>query len=41
LETYPATCGPVYGLDISKIIEWIEDHERRSDDSSWLVDQPL
>jgi hypothetical protein len=41
LETYSATCGPVYGLDISKIIEWIEDHERRSDDSSWLVDQPL
>jgi len=41
LETYSATGGPVYGLDISKIIEWIEDHERRSDDSSWLVDQPL
>jgi uncharacterized protein len=41
LETYSATGGPVYGLDISKIIEWIEDHERSSDDSSWLVDQPL
>lgn len=41
LETYSATGGPVYGLDLSKIIEWIEDHERRSDDSSWLVDQPL
>jgi uncharacterized protein len=41
LETYSATGGPVYGLDFSKIIEWIEDHERRSDDSSWLVDQPL
>jgi uncharacterized protein len=41
LETYSATGGPVYGLDFSKIIKWIEDHERRSDDSSWLVDQPL
>jgi uncharacterized protein len=41
LQTYSATGGPVYGLDLSKIIEWIEDHERRSDDSSWLVDQPL
>jgi uncharacterized protein len=41
LKTYSATGGPVYGLDLSKIIEWIEDHERRPDHSSWLVDQPL
>jgi uncharacterized protein len=41
LETYSATDGPAYGLDLSKIIEWIEGHERRPDDSSWLVDQPL
>jgi hypothetical protein len=41
LETYSATGGPVYGLDLRKIIEWIEDHEHRSDDSSWLVDQAL
>src|SRR5215217_8661244 len=41
LERYVRTGQPSYGLDLSKIIEWIEDHERRSDDSSWLVDQPL
>jgi hypothetical protein len=41
LETYSATGGPAYGLDLGKIIEWIKDHERESDDSSWLVDQPL
>jgi len=41
LETYSATGGPVYGLDLSKIIKWIEDHEREPDNSSWLTDQPL
>jgi hypothetical protein len=41
LETYSATGGPVYGLDLSKIIEWIQDRERESDNGSWLVDQPL
>jgi uncharacterized protein len=41
LETYSATGGPVYGLDLSQIIEWIQDRERESDNGSWLVDQPL
>jgi hypothetical protein len=41
LETYSATGGPVYGLDLSQIIEWIQDRERESDKGSWLVDQPL
>jgi uncharacterized protein len=41
LETYSATGGPVYGLDLSYIIEWIQDHERESAESSWLTDQPL
>jgi uncharacterized protein len=41
LETYSATGGPVYGLDLSQIIEWIQDRERESDDGSWLADQPL
>jgi hypothetical protein len=41
LETYATTGGPVYGLDLNKIIAWIQDHERRPDDGSWLVDQPL
>ena len=41
LETYSATGGPVYGLDLSQIIEWIQDRERKADNGSWLVDQPL
>lgn len=41
LETYSATGGPVYGLHLSQIIEWIQDRERESDDGSWLADQPL
>jgi uncharacterized protein len=41
LETYSATGGPVYGLDLSQIIEWIQDRERESDNGPWLVDQPL
>jgi uncharacterized protein len=41
LETYSATGGPVYGLHLSQIIEWIQDRERQSDDGSWLADQPL
>jgi uncharacterized protein len=41
LETYSATGGPDYGLDLSQIIEWIQDRERESDNGSWLVDQPL
>lgn len=41
LVTYSATGGPVYGLDLSQIIEWIEDRERKPDNGSWLADQPL
>jgi hypothetical protein len=41
LETYSATGGPVYGLPLGQIIEWIQDRERQSDDGSWLADQPL
>jgi uncharacterized protein len=41
LETYSATGGPVYGLSLGQIIEWIQDRERQSDDGSWLADQPL
>jgi hypothetical protein len=41
LETYAATDGPVYGLDLSHIIEWIRDREREPDNSSWLIDNPL
>lgn len=41
LETYSATGGPVYGLDLRQIIEWVQDRERESDNGSWLADQPL
>ena len=41
LETYAATDGPAYGLDLNHIIEWIRIREREPDASSWLTDQPL
>jgi uncharacterized protein len=41
LETYSATGGPVYGLHLSQIIEWIQDREREPNNGSWLADQPL
>jgi uncharacterized protein len=41
LQRYAATDGPVYGLDLGRIIEWIQDRERQSGDGSWLNDQPL
>jgi uncharacterized protein len=41
LETYSATGGPVYGLDLRQIIEWVQDRERESDNGSWLADQPI
>jgi uncharacterized protein len=41
LETYGATSGPIYGLDLSAIIGWIQDREREPDSRSWLINQPL
>jgi hypothetical protein len=41
LEIYAATGGPVYGLDLRRVIDWIRDREREPDDSSWLKDHPL
>ena len=41
LQTYAATNGPVYGLDLSHIIEWIRNREREPGDGSWLIDHPL
>ena len=41
LETYAATGGPAYGLDLSNVIGWIRNRERETDDSSWLNDHPL
>jgi uncharacterized protein len=41
LETYAATEGPVYGLDLGSIIEWVRDRELTPDDRSWLIGHPL
>src|SRR5215212_8134097 len=41
LESYVAVGEPVYGLDLSMIIDWIHDHEQHPDQGSWLIDQPL
>jgi uncharacterized protein len=41
LETYVATGGPDYSLDLRRVIDWIRDREREPDDSSWLQDHPL
>ena len=41
LETYAATDGPVYGLDLGSIIEWVRDRELAPDDRSWLIGHPL
>jgi hypothetical protein len=41
LESYARTGGPAYGLDLSRILGWIQDRERDPDDGSWLTDHPL
>jgi hypothetical protein len=41
LESYAATGEPAYGLDLSRILGWIQDRERDPDGSSWLVGHPL
>jgi uncharacterized protein len=41
LETYAATGGPVYGLDLDSVLGWISEQERAADDSSWLIGHPL
>ena len=41
LETYAASGGPAYGLDLSRVIEWIRTRAGEPDDSSWLINQPL
>jgi hypothetical protein len=41
LETYAASGGSAYGLDLPQIIEWINQREREPDNSSWLINQPL
>jgi hypothetical protein len=41
LETYVASGGSAYGLDLHQIVEWINDREREPDNGSWLISQPL
>ena len=41
LETYAATGGPAYGLDLSRVLGWIQDREGDPDGGSWLTGHPL
>ena len=42
LEAYAATDGPVYDLDLPRVVEWIHQRERDPDKpASWLVGLPL
>ena len=41
LETYAATGGPAYGLDLNRVLGWIHDRERDPGGRSWLIDHPL
>jgi hypothetical protein len=41
LETYAATDGPAYGLDLGGIVSWIAAREADPDRGSWLTDHPL
>jgi hypothetical protein len=41
LDSYAATGGPAYGLDLNRIVGWIQDREREPDGSSWLSGHPL
>jgi uncharacterized protein len=41
LASYAATGEPAYGLDLSRVLGWIQDRERDPDGSSWLSGHPL
>jgi uncharacterized protein len=41
LAAYAATGGPAYGLDLGRVLAWIEDRERDPDGDSWLTRSPL
>jgi hypothetical protein len=41
LETYARTNGPVYGLDLNHIIDWIRNRESEPHNGSWLAEHPL
>ena len=41
LESYAATGGPAYGLDLHNILGWIQDRESDPDRGSWLSGHPL
>jgi hypothetical protein len=41
LETYAATGGPAYGLDLGRIVGWIQGRQRDPEGNSWLAGHPL
>ena len=41
LDVYAATRGPLYGLDINRVLDWIRDHEQSPHRDVWLTTHPL
>ena len=41
LEAYKEGGGPTYGLDLARVLSWIEERERDPNNGSWLTGQPL
>ncbi len=41
LESYAATGGPAYGVDLGRVLSWISGRERDPDRSSWLTEPPV
>jgi uncharacterized protein len=41
LETYAASGGPTYGLDLDRAVAWIADRERDPEGHPWLTGHPL
>lgn len=40
LEAYAAAGGPVYGVDLGRVVGWIAEREQDPDRTSWLTDHP-
>jgi uncharacterized protein len=41
LDSYARTGGPAYGLDLRRVLGWIEDRRSNPGGSSWLLGHPL
>jgi hypothetical protein len=41
LETYAESGGPAYGLDLRRVLDWMQDREGDPDRGLWLTGHPL